>query len=162
MPPWEKVKPTQLRCSVCASPFLAKRASARYCSDQCRNKGRSPRTYDPAKSKAWRQRRLSSPGYKEAVNAQAAARIRAVKEWINAYKVEQGCIDCGYAANPIALDIDHMSGKTKNISALKSIDAVKAEIARHGCVVRCANCHRIKSWETRTWERQKDDSSTAS
>lgn len=71
-----------------------------------------------------------------------------------------GCIDCGYNAHPAALDIDHMEGKTANISSLKSISSVEAEIARHKCVVRCATCHRIKSWETRTWERH--DSSTGS
>lgn len=44
-----------------------------------------------------------------------------------------------------------MEGKTANIANLKSIRAVKEEIERHKCVVRCANCHRIKSWETKSW-----------
>lgn len=90
---------------------------------------------------------------RERYNAVANSRIRQVKTWISNFKTSQGCVDCGYNAHPAALDIDHMAGKTANISQLKSIAAVKAEIARHDCVVRCANCHRIKSWETRTWER---------
>lgn len=99
-------------------------------------------------------------GYRERVNAVDNARIQNVKKWVSDYKVAAGCVDCGYNAHPAALDFDHMEGKTANISALKSIAAVEAEIARHKCVVRCSNCHRIKSWETRTWERH--DSSTAS
>ncbi|WP_330253077.1 hypothetical protein OG874_00230 [Nocardia sp. NBC_00565] len=86
----------------------------------------------------------------------ANKRIRVVKDWISMYKTTQGCVDCGYNKHPAALDIDHMEGKTANISSLKSVAAVQAEIERHRCVVRCANCHRIKSWETRTWERQHD------
>ena len=141
---------------------MAKRGTAKYCSPRCRERARPERPRPTAEQqRAWRERRLAQDGYRERENATANARARAVKAWVSAFKVEAGCVDCGYNAHPAALDIDHMEGKTANISALKSIAAIEAEIARHKCVVRCANCHRIKSWETRTWERH-DSSSTAS
>jgi hypothetical protein len=156
MPPWENVRFTELTCQQCGAPFRAKRPTAKYCSDLCVSRGRPKRTPPTAEQRRqWRLARLEKPGHRERVNAAANERIRAVKAWINAYKVDQGCVDCGYRANPVALDIDHMNGKTANIANLKSIEAVKAEIDRHGCVVRCANCHRIKSWETRTWVRHE-------
>lgn len=89
---------------------------------------------------------LSDPKKRAHVNRVANDRIRKVKEWINKYKLSYGCLDCGYRQHAAALDFDHMDGKTSNIANLKSISAVQAEIERHACVVRCANCHRIKSW----------------
>jgi hypothetical protein len=89
---------------------------------------------------------LADPVKRAARNAVANVRIRKVKDWINAYKLDHGCIDCGYRRHPAALDFDHTDGKTANISSLKSIEAVQREIDRHSCVVRCSNCHRIKSW----------------
>ena len=92
------------------------------------------------------RRYVADPEKRARRNKVANDRIRGVKDWLNAYKVEHGCVDCGYNEFPQALDIDHINGKTRNISSLKSIAAIEAEIARHDCVVRCANCHRVKSW----------------
>ena len=162
VPPWESTLATERDCVKCGTPFMAKRATAKYCSATCRNRARSPRPQPSAdQRRTWRERRLGREGYRERVNATANARARAVKAWISDFKTSSGCIDCGFNAHPVALDIDHMAGKTANISSLKSIAAVKAEIERHKCVVRCANCHRIKSWETRAWEVH-DSSSTDS
>lgn len=155
MPSWENTPATERTCVRCGNTFTAKRSNAKYCSSQCRERSRTKRPQPTAEQRrAWREKRLTQPGYRERVNAVDNARARSVKKWISDFKVSSGCIDCGYTDHPAALDIDHMEGKTANISALKSIAAVKAEIERHKCVVRCANCHRIKSWETRTWERQ--------
>lgn len=162
MPSWENTPATERRCVLCDGPFPAKRDSAKYCSPLCASRARPPRMKPTAEQRReWRERRLTQPGYRERVNAVENARARAVKAWIADFKMSNGCVDCGYAAHPAALDIDHMEGKTANISSLKSIEAVKAEVERHKCVVRCANCHRIKSWETRTWERH-DSPPTAS
>lgn len=161
MPSWENTPAIDRICEKCGGSFLAKRATAKYCSSACREQARPARPKPTAEQhRAWRKRRLTQDGYRERVNAVENARARRVKAWVSNFKLENGCIDCGYAGHPAALDIDHMEGKTANISALKSIAAVEAEIARHKCVVRCANCHRIKSWETRTWERH-DSPSTA-
>jgi hypothetical protein len=83
---------------------------------------------------------LAVPGGRERVNRVANANARRVKGWLNKYKLEHGCVDCGYREHPAALDIDHMAGKTANVSTLKSVRAILAEIERHQCVVRCANC----------------------
>lgn len=162
MPSWENTPAVQRACEKCGGSFTAKRVTAKYCSSKCRERARPARPQPTAdQRRAWREQRLTRDGYRERVNATENARARAVKAWISDFKVSAGCIDCGYDAHPAALDIDHMEGKTANISSLKSIAAVEAEIERHKCVVRCANCHRIKSWETRTWERHESPSTAS-
>lgn len=92
------------------------------------------------------RRYVADPTKRAARNRVANDQIRRVKDWINDFKMTHGCVDCGWKVHPAGLDFDHVDGKTANISSLKSIAAVQAEIDRHCCVVRCANCHRIKSW----------------
>jgi hypothetical protein len=71
------------------------------------------------------------------------------RELINNIKLKSGCIDCGYNENPVALDFDHLNNKTMGISKAlgkgKPLEFVLKEIEK--CVVRCANCHRIKTKE---------------
>lgn len=112
---------------------------------------------DIAKAKAkernarWYQKLKEDPErYREFLD-RGNERVRKVKQWLRDYKVEAGCIDCGYNKHWAALDFDHMDGKTFNLANSKSIAQAKAEIERHGCVVRCSNCHRIKSYETQSW-----------
>jgi hypothetical protein len=67
--------------------------------------------------------------------------------WITAHliwiKMERGCIDCGFRGHPAALDFDHVEdGKEVNLSKVRSIPQMERELDR--CVVRCANCHRIR------------------
>jgi hypothetical protein len=159
MPPWENVAAIERICVQCGEPFMAKRA-AKYCSELCSSRSRPRRqSSTPEKRKMWRENRLKVDGYRERVNQQDAERSRKVKAWIREYKMAQGCVDCGYAAHHVALEFDHTDGKTKNVSWLKSISAVQAEIERHKCVVRCANCHRIKTFEAKDWELRHDTAS---
>lgn len=69
-------------------------------------------------------------------------------KWVDAYKVERGCVDCGYSADPRALDFDHIRDvKVANVSELvrhAPWHKVLTEITK--CVVRCANCHRVKTF----------------
>lgn len=69
------------------------------------------------------------------------------REWAGEVKVQRGCVDCGYAGHPSALDFDHRDGEKKSFtigsSMSRSRAALEAEIAK--CDVRCANCHRIKT-----------------
>lgn len=58
------------------------------------------------------------------------------------------CIDCGYSSHLAALDFDHIdpSKKTSTISRLlpaASMEYLLEEVSK--CVIRCANCHRIKT-----------------
>jgi hypothetical protein len=66
----------------------------------------------------------------------------------NKIKIERGCIDCGYKGHAAALHFDHVDPTTKKAAVSKlrcgSIEAILSEIEK--CVVRCANCHAIKTW----------------
>lgn len=71
------------------------------------------------------------------------------KKWVDAYKLEHGCTDCGYRGHTAALDFDHLPGsvKVRDIKSGKSFGwvALQEEIAK--CEVVCANCHRIRTYE---------------
>jgi len=80
-------------------------------------------------------------------------RAQKNKEWINLYKQQHGCIDCGVKDWRV-LDFDHLPQfkKLREIAYLKkntSLKIIKKEIEK--CEIRCANCHRIK---TRNREEQ--------
>ena len=80
----------------------------------------------------------------------ARERIRA---FITAHLKANPCVDCG-EANTIVLEFDHIGDdKDFNLSdaARKgvSMKKLKDEIAK--CEVRCANCHRKKTYERSGW-----------
>jgi hypothetical protein len=78
----------------------------------------------------------------------ANTRAKAV-EWYQQYKMDKGCVDCGYRAHPAALVFDHRTGvKVKEVSRLGTLPSIKAEVAK--CEVRCANCHAIRHYLERT------------
>jgi len=65
-------------------------------------------------------------------------------DFIDAYKAEHPCIDCG-EADPIVLEFDHMRGeKSFSISEgarrTRSLKSLRAELRK--CDVRCIGCHR--------------------
>lgn len=68
------------------------------------------------------------------------------------YLKKHPCVDCG-EGNPVVLEFDHVRDiKVRAISKLiweKSIDAIVSEIEK--CEIRCANCHRIRTAESRNW-----------
>ena len=76
-----------------------------------------------------------------------AARVH-IRAYITTYLKANPCVDCG-ETDAIVLEFDHVTGKDFNISdaARKgvSIKKLKDEIAK--CEVRCANCHRKKTYE---------------
>lgn len=56
-----------------------------------------------------------------------------------------GCIDCG-ETDPVVLEFDHVRDKRANVAQFAfacSLERLEAEIAK--CVVRCANCHRLRT-----------------
>jgi hypothetical protein len=81
-------------------------------------------------------------------------RYRERRAYIDRLKVETGCSDCGYNANPVALQFDHLPGNEKvaDIARLawlkRSMSSLLAEIAK--CEVVCANCHAIRTFN-RGW-----------
>jgi hypothetical protein len=69
-----------------------------------------------------------------------------------AYKLERGCMDCGYNAHGAALDYDHRPGEVKSFMIMRdgicrSEATVWDEVAK--CDVVCANCHRIRTYDRR-------------
>jgi len=70
---------------------------------------------------------------------------------ISTLKLEAGCIDCSYSEKPEALQFDHLPGfeKRQNVGSMMmhSLDTILDEIEK--CVVRCANCHAVKTNERR-------------
>jgi hypothetical protein len=81
-----------------------------------------------------------------------AARNR-IRTHINTHLKANPCVDCG-ETDIIVLEFDHIGDDKKfNISDATrfgySMDKVIAEIAK--CEVRCANCHRKKTYERGGW-----------
>lgn len=67
--------------------------------------------------------------------------------FIRSYLLEHPCIECGNS-DPRVLHFDHVKGiKLANVSLLRAhganLEYVKREIEK--CVVRCANCHAVKT-----------------
>ena len=44
------------------------------------------------------------------------ARSRAILEWLNAYKTDRGCKECGYNSHACALDFHHLNEEEKPVS----------------------------------------------
>jgi hypothetical protein len=73
---------------------------------------------------------------------------RKLRLWLSDLKLSKGCADCGYAKYACALQFDHEGPKTASISELRSSKKrILDEIEKGKCVVRCANCHSVKTWE---------------
>lgn len=97
--------------------------------------------------------------HKERVIAKAKVYSKAARErvraYINNYLKAHPCTDCG-ETDPIILEFDHVgeAGTKKfNISDATrrgyGMNKIKAEIEK--CEVRCANCHRKKTYERGGW-----------
>lgn len=135
-------------CSVCSKDISSKRKDAKVCSQQCQDKlrlSRPRKQYTPEQHRMWREKRYEQEGYREEVAKRANDRATRRRRWLDDYKLKVGCIDCGFRLHPAALHFDHISGeKLFNVSLAKSLGSAKSEIEK--CVVRCANCHAIKTW----------------
>ena len=67
------------------------------------------------------------------------------------------CVDCG-ECDPVVLEFDHVEGiKVASISSMVamgySIPTIQKEIEK--CEVRCANCHREKTFGQLKWYSKK-------
>ena len=82
-----------------------------------------------------------------ATNARSHAdRLKIIRRLVD--ELGGKCIDCGFKAHLAALEFDHVDPSTKKFEIgrricqkdyLELLDEVKK------CVLRCANCHRIKT-----------------
>jgi hypothetical protein len=66
---------------------------------------------------------------------------------VDTVKLERGCVDCGYAEHPAALQFDHRDPSQKSWiianGLFRELGLLLAEIAK--CDVRCANCHAVRT-----------------
>jgi hypothetical protein len=78
-----------------------------------------------------------------------AARYEERRKKVDKIKLTRGCIDCGYNAHPAALQFDHADADKKSFkiaaSLMRKWERIMEEIDK--CVVRCANCHAVKTVE---------------
>lgn len=142
-----------IQCGVAYQP-RARGFNAKYCSDKCKRRNQRQRL---ANTKP-RQRAEAKNRYYERIKrdpiklakhrARRTAYQAVVKKWLWEYKLSHGCTDCGYNQHPAALQLDHEGKKSIEIGdARSSIKRLQTEIRDGKCVVRCANCHSIKSYE---------------
>lgn len=83
-----------------------------------------------------------------------ANRTKAVlkgKKLVDDHFSKNFCVDCGNSDRRV-LEFDHVRGiKIGNVSQMvtdgRGLEVIVAEIAK--CEVRCANCHRVVTWERR-------------
>ena len=104
------------------------------------------------------QKKASAAHYKkhkEQYKLKAKRRNRNQRKWarefVHRIKSKLSCVDCG-ESDPIVLEFDHICGeKIHNIADMVnqsySIETIKNEIRK--CQVRCANCHRKKTYQRR-------------
>lgn len=145
-------------CSHCGATFQPKAMgyNAEYCGPKCKRNARAAREDTPEKRAARRaymrgyvrQRLATDAAFKANLNAKSEVYRKETRDWLAAYKMEHGCVDCGYRGHFSALQLDHEGPKSVEIAnARSSIARLKAEIDAGQCKVRCANCHSIKTWE---------------
>ena len=97
---------------------------------------------------AWDKRKISCR------NAAKQIQKKNVKI-IHEEKLRRGCKCCGYNAHACALDFDHLdpTTKTRNVAKMHTTNllTLSKEIAK--CQVLCANCHRIKTHDLKTFNQ---------
>jgi hypothetical protein len=77
-----------------------------------------------------------------------------IRMFLYEYRIKNGCVDCGIN-DPRVLEFDHMKNKKFNLGKAHMIKGLtltqlKREVKK--CVVRCSNCHKIKTnQEQGTW-----------
>lgn len=84
--------------------------------------------------------------WKEQETARRRRRAADNRQYIRELKLAGKCIDCGFSEHPYALEFDHVEGpKLFDISRLsrKTRATLERELAK--CVLRCANCHRMRT-----------------
>ncbi len=93
----------------------------------------------------------TNPKNREAINAGVRVKYRHQRDMLAVIKLKQGCVDCGYDMDAVALDFDHRDPSTKAFAisrmyGQRSDECMLSEVAK--CDVRCANCHRIRTYNS--------------
>lgn len=100
--------------------------------------------YNTETRKAWYIRKKQDKEWVNRVREQSNERKHKIIQFLNEYKLQKGCQDCGYKQYAVALDFDHINGtKELNVCNSKSITQAMKEIKK--CEVVCSNCHRVRT-----------------
>jgi len=100
-----------------------------------------------------RGRALITVGDRRRTREARARKVKAFYVLVQVIKGERGCTDCGNDDFRV-LDFDHRDRDTKSFGIADVMPKgysgtwrtrVLAEIEK--CDVRCANCHRVKTWD---------------
>jgi len=158
---------THRRCQYCGESFPANplRPQQRFCSraHKERHRAEQRRTQDPervrARERDWAERNRDGIRARQRTSYQQnpkpfIARSRKAraeqKTYLDAVKLELGCIDCGYGHAggdlPELLEFDHVRGEKRfslGDGTVRARETLDAEIAK--CDVRCVSCHRIRT-----------------
>ena len=154
------INPVDKECAVCKKMMQGVRRDRKYCSIVCTRKsslscGAEMKNIHGHQKycnrECWLKDRYYKtcervPGYKEKLNLESKERHRKVMLFLRNYKINSGCVDCGYCSHHAALQFDHVRGeKMINVCRAKSIDQAIREIEK--CEVVCSNCHHVRSYE---------------
>jgi len=80
-----------------------------------------------------------------------------IRDFLNEYRVNVGCANCGYNENYAALQFDHIipeplgSRKKRRTNLPQSMNDAKKFINDSNIQVLCANCHCIKTRENKDY-----------
>jgi len=139
-------KDKELNCYLCESKFIIISGSSSQ-RKHCYNESCSKEHAKILRKRSYKKRMKNSNNRKKH-NEQTRKSQTKVRDFIAKYKTERGCVDCGYNKHFSALQLDHEGIKTLSIAdARSSITRFLKEVKDGNCVVRCANCHSIKTWE---------------
>src|SRR6476469_8682623 len=95
-----------------------------------------------------KERWESDPDYVLSIKENRSRSYWKVKRFLADYKLEQGCVDCGYSDHHAALEFDHVRGdKQFSLSNAKTIALAIEEMKK--CEVVCSNCHAIRTFNRR-------------
>lgn len=80
---------------------------------------------------------------------------RPAKTFVNDYKINNPCVDCGIKFPYWVTDFDHVTGfKTSNISILRNSSLTRVMEEVKNCELICANCHRIRTHKRRGLKKE--------
>lgn len=137
------------RCANCKK----EKSLDEFCSDKPKKDGKS--SYCNKCRREIDARNSAKPERKAWIKAKNQRILTKNKQNIVEYLKTHSCIDCG-EQDIIVLDFDHQGNKTMNVSKMLytfySWKRILEEINK--CVVRCANCHRRKTFNYVTYYRR--------
>lgn len=96
----------------------------------------------------------NAAAYKKAAKAHKAKTRIVVRSFLEEYLANHPCVDCG-EEDPVVLEFDHRVAGDKRFNlgdaARGSFSLASAETEVGKCDVRCANCHRRKTYYERLY-----------